>query len=410
MTSKLVVVGASLAGLRAVEGARRSGFSGEIVLLGDEDRLPYDRPPLSKAVLTAATTADIAPLRTETVLRNELGVTLKLGTRATALDTNEKVVYTADDEIPYTAAVLATGCRARTLPDIGTHPAVHVLRAAGDALALRKALDNARTLVVIGAGFVGSEVASAARTRGIDVTIVESSGAPLAHAVGAEPGALLTQLHEYNGTRVLLNSTVTTVTDRKPGAALTLADGRVLEADLVLVAVGAIPNVEWLASSRLDITDGIICNADLGVGAPGLAAAGDICNWPDRRWGRRFRLEHWTNAAEQGAHAARTALSPDATEPFSAIPYFWSEWYGVKVQKVGRADCNDHLVIGDIDAGRYVVLYGHGGKLLGALTVGRPGETMKLRRLIENHTDWHDAVDFARKRATPPVGTAQSPV
>lgn len=143
MTSKLVVVGASLAGLRAVEGARRSGFSGEIVLLGDEDRLPYDRPPLSKAVLTAATTADIAPLRTETVLRNELGVTLKLGTRATALDTNEKVVYTADDEIPYTAAVLATGCRARTLPDIETHPAVHVLRTAGDALALRNALNNA---------------------------------------------------------------------------------------------------------------------------------------------------------------------------------------------------------------------------------------------------------------------------
>jgi len=405
---RLVVVGASLAGLRAVESARRIGFTGEIVLVGDEDRLPYDRPPLSKAALAAESGEDIPPLRAESVLRDDLGVTLTLGSPATALDVVDQVVHAGGERIRYSAAVLATGCRTRTLPAVASHPAVHVLRTADDAFALRKALDGAGTLAVVGAGFIGSEVASVARARGIDVTIVESSGAPLAHAVGAGPGALLTKLHEQNGTRVLLDSTVATVTERGAGAGLVLTDGRVVDADVIVLAIGVVPNIEWLTSSGLDLGDGILCGADLGVGVKGVAAAGDVCNWPDHRWGRRFRMEHWTNAAEQGAHAARTALRLDVAEPFSTMPYFWSEWYGVKIQQVGRVDCDEHLVVGDHESNRYVVLYGHGGTLLGALTVGRPGETMKLRRLIEQRVDWAEAVAFARSR-TISAGTTGLP-
>lgn len=382
-----------------MEGARRSGFTGEIVLVGAEDRLPYDRPPLSKDVLLGERVAEIPPLRTAPALREDTSTQLRLGVRATALDTTEKVVTTTDGEIGYDALVIATGSRVRRLPDTRHHPAVHVLRTDVDAIRLRHALETASSVVVVGGGFIGSEIASAARTRGLETTVLEAMDTPLARAVGAEVGGLLGDLHRAHGTTLRTGVTVERVGLEGRTAVLGLGDGSTLKADVVVAGIGVEPNAEWVEGSGLKVDNGIVCAPDLSAGIPGVTAAGDVCNWVDPRWGRPTRMEHWTNAADQGGHAARTALDPDNSVPYSAMPYFWSEWYGVKIQLVGRTDGMETLVVGSPEDEKFVVLHRNGDELWGALTVGRPGETNKLRRLLDNRTGWDEAVEFARSRA-----------
>lgn len=396
---RLVVVGGSLAGLRAVEGARRSGFTGEIVLVGEEDRLPYDRPPLSKDALVGEQVTEVAPLRTAPALREDPATQLRLGVRATALDTAEKLVTTTDGDIGYDALVIATGSRVRRLPGAHDHPAAHVLRTDVDALRLRESLETASSVAVVGAGFIGSEIASAARARGLEVTVLEAADTPLGRAVGAQAGELLGDLHRTHGT-VLRTGVGVERVDLEDGAAvLALSDGSTLRADVVVSGIGVAPNTEWVEGSGLKVDDGIVCAPDLSAGVPGVAAAGDVCHWIDPRWGRPTRMEHWSNAADQGGHAARTALDPGNAVPYSAVPYFWSEWYGVKIQLVGRTDGMETLVVGTPEDGKFVVLHRNGEELWGALTVGRPGMTNKLRRLLDDRTGWDEAVEFARSRA-----------
>lgn len=416
MPDRLVVVGASLAGLRAVEAARRRGFAGEVVLVGAEDRAPYDRPPLSKAVLAADGPTEPPVLRNDVSLRVDLGVDLRLGAPATGLDLEGRVLRTGDEEVRYDALVIATGAAARTLPGSAGIAGVHTVRTAADALAVRTALDAGARTVVVGAGFIGSEVASAARGRGLPVTVVEAADVPLARAVGTDGGRLLTDLHRAAGTDLRLGvgvaglETVRGDDGRDRAAGVRLTDGTTVPADLVVVGIGAAPATGWLRDSGLSLharDGGVVCDATLGTGAPGVYAAGDLAHWPNPLFARDgedlMRLEHWTSAAEQGALAAVHALGLAEPKPLASVPYFWSDWYGHRIQLVGVAVA-DEVLRADPGTQRPLLLYRRGDRVVGALSVDRPGEIMKYRRLVAAGARWSDALDLAGLAAPEPAG------
>ncbi|SEU35917.1 NAD(P)/FAD-dependent oxidoreductase [Nonomuraea wenchangensis] len=393
---RLVVVGASLAGLRAVEAARKSGFDGSVVLIGAEPHLPYDRPPLSKAFLDGA---GLPAFRTEEVLRDELGVRLVLGAPATALDTAARVVTAGEREFGYDALVIATGAAARTLPGTGGLTGVHTLRTRDDALAVRSALDDGARTVVVGAGFIGSEVASAARKRGLDVTIVEALPTPLVRAVGETMGRACGALHARNGTDLRCGTGVAAVEGDGRVERVRLTDGTVLPADLVVAGIGAVPATGWLAGAGLSLDDGVVCDETLFTGAPGVYAAGDVARWHNPAFGRHMRLEHWTSAAEQGATAARNALDPANAKPYSTVPYFWSDWYDSRIQFVGVPATEEVRVVdGDPGGDRFVALYREGDRLAGALTLNGQTQIMKYRALIMRGASWADGLEFADRR------------
>lgn len=398
---RLVVVGASLAGLRAVESARRSGYDGTITLIGEEIHEPYDRPPLSKEYLTSVEPPTATVLREEAMLRGELGVDLRLGTTATGLDTHAKTVHTDRGEVGYDTAVLATGASPRSLPGTEGLAGVHALRTIGDAEAIRAALDRGARTVIVGAGFIGSEIASSARKRGSEVTVIEALPTPLARAVGEQLGLTLAALHERNGTRLRLGVGVEALEGDGKVEAVRLADGTLIEADLVVVGIGVAPNVGWLEGSGLTLSNGVECDEYLATGAPGVYAAGDIANWVNPLFGTRMRLEHWTIAAEQGGHAGRNAADPAAAEPFSTVPYFWSDWYDKRIQFVGVATDAEQTatVIGDLDGETFLALYRRGDRLVAALGLEQRANMMKFRNLLAKQASWDEALAFAAERA-----------
>ncbi|MDQ4112615.1 MAG: FAD-dependent oxidoreductase [Actinomycetota bacterium] len=399
---RLVVVGASLAGLRAVEAARKAGFEGTIVLVGAEKHLPYDRPPLSKAFLDEAGDHGLAPtpyFRTEEDMR-ELGVQLRLGVRATGLDTDRRLILAGSEEIPYDALVIATGARPRMLPGTEGMAGVHALRTLDDSLAVRDALEAGARTVVIGAGFIGSEVASTARKRGLEATIVEALRTPLVRATGHEMGAAIAALHERNGTALRCGVGVRAIEGDGRVERVVLEDDTTIDADLVVVGIGVVPAVDWLEGSGLRLENGIVCDENLWTGVPGVYAAGDVASWPNPTLGERQRMENWTAAAEQGATAARNALDPDNAKPYGTVPYFWSDWYDVRIQFVGSPEADEvRLVDGDPEGdSRWVALYRRGDRLIGALTVNGQAEVMKYRVQIMKGGSWEDALAFADKR------------
>ncbi|MCW2778654.1 MAG: hcaD [Frankiales bacterium] len=424
---RLVVVGAGLAGLRACETARRGGHAGPIVLVGSEVHLPYDRPPLSKEFLDVDGAGKPDPhLQTEAVLRDELDIDVRTGTAALGLDVQRKVLLTGAGELPYDALVVATGAAARTLPGSEQLAGVLALRTLDDAHALRLALEAGARTVVVGAGFIGSEVASAASKRGLDVTVVEALGAPLVRSLGVEVGALCSSLHTDHGTDLRLGVGVAALhpregseadaDGRRPVGAVVLTDGTVLPADLVVVGVGCVPSTAWLADSGLQLHErdgGIVCDENLQAldasGAPvdGVFAAGDVAHWHNALFDRTMRLEHWTSAAEQGAAAATNALA-EQRAPYVTVPYFWSDWYGTRLQFVGVPTADEVVVQQRTDAkGGTAVLYRQGETLVGALTLGRPDLIMKYRRMVKNRAPWDEGLGFGASASTPaPVRTA----
>lgn len=397
--SRLVIVGASLAGLRAAEAARRSGFAGTVTLVGAEEHLPYDRPPLSKEYLDASP-REALTFRDRNHLTGELGVELRLGTRAQALDDEAKVIATDAGDVPFDALVIATGARARVLPNTSRLAGVHVLRTLDDAIALREALDAGARVAIIGAGFIGSEIASSARKRGLEVTIVEAQPTPLERSIGARLGTAISSLHERNGTRLVCGRAVESLAgdDRVTGVRLT--GGETIPADLVVVGIGAIPETEWLRGSGVQIDDGVICDASLATSVPGIYAAGDVASWHNPTMGRRQRLEHWSSAAEQGAVAARNAVSPATAREYGTVPYFWSDWYDHRIQFVGAPDADEVVVVdGDPDCdNRWTALYRGGDRLVGALTLNGQNVIMKYRAQIMRGRSWDEALEFARHR------------
>lgn len=406
---RLVVVGGSLAGLRAVEAARKAGFEGTITLIGAERHLPYDRPPLSKDFLDATepgVEASIPFFRSDDVFADELRVELLLGVPATSLDVDRKVVWVGDREVGYDALVIATGAKLRTLPATDHLGGVHGLRTLDDSLAIRAALDAGARTVVIGAGFIGSEVAASAQKRGVSVTVVEALPTPLVRATGTEMGAAIASLHARNGTTLLCGTGVKAIEGGKGDRVerVVLSDGTHLDADLVVVGIGVSPCTEWLEGSGLVLDNGVVCDENLWTGVPGVYAAGDVANWMNPMFGVRQRMENWTAAAEQGAAAARNALDPDNAKPYGTVPYFWSDWYGSRIQFVGVPECDEvQLVDGDIEGDadgddRWTALYRRGNRLVGALTVNGQTVIMKYRRMITQNCSWVDALEFAEKR------------
>ncbi len=396
----VAVVGASLAGLRAVETLRREGFAGRLVFIGAEPHLPYDRPPLSKEVLSGEWGRDATVLRKQPY--DELELEIRLGTAATGLDLDAREIELAGGtKVGFDGLVIATGSTPRTIPSIPAIDGVFTLRTLDDCLAIRARLDAGARIVVIGAGFIGSEVAATCRARGLDVTVLEALPQPMVRGVGTRIGARLAALHREEGVDLRLGVTFEAVEGEARVEGVRLADGSTIVCDLLLVAVGVVPETRWLETSGLVLDNGVVCDDTLHA-APGVVAAGDLCRWPNALFdGEVMRLEHWTNAAEQGAFAARSLLRRAAgsdVEPFAPVPFVWSDQYGVKIQCVGRFGPSDDLEIahGDIDERQFVALFGRDDHLVGALAFSRPRHLMQYRRMIAERASFTDALAHAR--------------
>jgi 3-phenylpropionate/trans-cinnamate dioxygenase ferredoxin reductase subunit len=393
------VVGASLAGLRAAETLRQEGFDDRLVVVGDEPHPPYDRPPLSKELLAGKwEPADIAVPQDA-----DLDIDWRLGRRATRLDLERRHVTLDEGEpLPFDGLVIATGARPRALPGQPEVDGLHLLRTLDDGLALRAALEaGPRRVVVVGAGFIGSEVAATARGRGLDVTLVEALPTPLARVLGEWMGRVLADVHRDHGVDLRLGVGVEGFDGHRRVERVRLSDGSGVDADVVVVGVGVRPNVEWLQDSGLSIDNGVLCDPTC-LAAPGVVAAGDIAHWPNPTFGCSMRVEHWENAQAQGEHAARTLvtwLDGRPGEPYAPVPWFWSDQYDRKIQLAGVAGPDDEVEVvdGSISERQFVALYGRQGRLVGALGMNRPRPIVKFRRLILDGTSWDDALEVARE-------------
>lgn len=392
----VVVVGASLAGLRAAETLRQGGFAGGITMIGAEAHLPYDRPPLSKKLLAGEWEPERIALRKPEALA-ELDLVWRLGVPASSLDTAAKRIHLADGTSEkYDGLVIATGAAPIRLPGQPAVAGVHALRTLDDALALRSQLVAGRKVVVIGAGFIGLEAAATARTAGCDVTVLEGLSAPLVRGLGSRMGQAIAAVHDRHGVRVRCDVRVQAIEIDESGlevSGVRLEGGEVLPADVVLVGIGVRPCTAWLESAEgVELRDGVVCDATLAAGPEGVVAAGDLVRWPNRAFGdpehgEEMRVEHWTNAAEQGAAAARTLMAMGAgheASPYAAIPFFWSDQFDARIQFLGRSSADDDVEVahGSVDDAKFVALYSRDGVLRGALGVSSPRVLMPLRALL----------------------------
>lgn len=378
----IAIVGASLAGLSAARALRAQGFEGTLTVVGDEARRPYDRPPLSKEFLAGdITEADLALEADD----DDLDATWVLGAPAARLDTRSGAIELADGtRVVADGVVLATGSRARRWPGEALG-GVHVIRTIDDALALRADLQAGARLVVIGAGFIGAEVASTARKLGLDVTVVEAAPTPLAGPLGARLGEIVARAHAAHGTSLVCGVGVAglTGTERVTGVAMT--DGRHLPADVVVVGIGGVPNIEWLHGSGLEIGNGVVCGAGGETAIPNVVAVGDCAAWLDPSTGAPHRVEHWTGALERPAIAVATLLGGGLHQGTVAkAPYFWSDQYGSRIQFAGIARTGDEITIedGDCDARCFLATYRREGRLVAVLGVDQTRLFTRWRRQL----------------------------
>ena len=450
----VAIVGGSLAGLRAAETLRSDGFSGTIHFIGEETHLPYDRPPLSKEVLGDKMEVANAGLISQEAF-DALRLELHLGKRAVGLDAERKAVLLASEdeaggseaskaaeaggaaasaEITADGIVIATGSRPRKMPGTEGIGGVYTLRTLEDCLALKAEFETGPKVAVIGAGFIGAEVAATARGLGLDVTVIEMLATPLARVLGDTLGQVMADLHRDNGVDLRLGVGVEEVVAGEGGrvSSVELSDGTSIAADVVVVGIGVIPNTEWLEGSGLEIDNGVVCDETL-LAAPGITAAGDVARWPNRRFGETMRVEHWDNAIEQGIAAARRLLAggwgKSASEgagggeagsgvtgskeagsgksdssksgeavPFTPVPWFWSDQYDRKIQLAGRSspDGKVEIVTGSLEERRFAAIYERDGKLVGVLGMNRPRHVMQYRQLIVDGASWKEALAFGR--------------
>ena len=389
----VTIVGASLAGLNAAEALRREGFDGPVTLIGAEPHPPYDRPPLSKQVLAGDWEPDRAALTDSEELAED-SIDARLGVRATALDlaARELTLHTGET-VAFDGLVIATGARCRTLAGTEGLDGVHVLRSLDDCLALRADFDaTPQRVVVVGAGFIGAEVAATARERGLDVTLVEALATPLGRVLGDEMGQVCAEVHRDHGVDLRTGVGVSAVSGGDRVQQVTLSDGSTVDADVVVVGIGVIPNTEWLDGSGLTVDDGVVCDATCQA-ADQVTAAGDVARWPNELFGETMRVEHWDNAAQQGAHAARRLLDA-GVGPFTPVPWFWSDQYDRKIQLAGRVRADDEVrvVTGSVQERRFAAIYGRSGRITGVLGFNRPRHVMRYRALIEQRASFDEAL------------------
>ena len=389
----IAVIGASLAGLSAARALRSQGFEGTVTVVGAEVHRPYDRPPLSKRFLTGELTADDLALEGE---GEQLDVHWRLGVAATGLDLGARSVELSDDtQLRADGFVLATGAHARALPGSPAIGGVHTLRTIEDAEALRRALVPGARLIVVGAGFIGAEVAGTARSLGLDVTVIEALAVPMLAQLGPEMGAALATLHDDHGTRLIcgigvatLTTATTDVTDVNGSivTGVTLTDGRHLPADVVLVGIGATPTIEWLASSGLASRNGVLCDAGGASSVATVVAAGDCAAWLDPSTGTHHRQEHWTSAIDQPAIAVATLLNGGVHQGAGMrAPYFWSDQYGARIQFAGSVLPGDEVVIedGSVAERAFLAVYRRAGEPVAVLSLNRGKLFTRWRRQLQ---------------------------
>ncbi|WBO68545.1 NAD(P)/FAD-dependent oxidoreductase [Streptomyces camelliae] len=381
----ITVVGASLAGLSTVRALRAEGYDGEIVVVGEERHTPYDRPPLSKEFLKGDLDTDALALG-DADEYEELGARWLLGERAVRLDTAARSVTLAGgQELRTDGVVVATGASPRTLPGTEGLAGIHTLRTLDDAQALRADLHSGLPrVVVIGAGFIGAEVASTAHRLGLHVTVVEALDVPLERQLGREMGLVCSSLHSDHGVGLICGIGVAGFTGEERVTGVRLADGRVLPADVVVTGVGVRPATDWLAGSGVQVDDGVVCDSGCSTNVPGVVAVGDVARCPHPFTGRHARVEHWTSATEQATTAARTLLSGvSAPAPLTA-PYFWSDQYQVRIQLAGHVapGAQPEIVDGDLDSRSFTAVYRREGSAVAVLSLNQPKLFNRLRRTL----------------------------
>ena len=391
-----LIVGASLAGIRAAETLRRDGFDGPIAMVGDELHRPYDRPPLSKQVLAGEWAVERTALLEDDAV-DGLELDWHLGRRATRLDLSRREVELDDGALlGFDGAIVATGARPRTIPTGGL-TGIHTLRTMDDAMAIRAGFEAGPRVVVVGAGFIGAEVAATARMLGLDVTLVEAAPAPMERGLGRELGMVCADLHRDHGVDLRLGVGVEGFEGTGRVEAVRLSDDSTVPADLVVVGIGVVPNTDWLEGSGLTIDNGVLCD-ETCLAATGVVAAGDVARWPNRRFGEVMRVEHWDNAVEQGVAAARRLLVGEgAGTPFEPVPWFWSDQYDRKIQLAGRPNDADEVTVvtGAIDERRFAALYRRGDRLAAVFGMNRPRHVMQYRQLIADGASWDAALESA---------------
>jgi 3-phenylpropionate/trans-cinnamate dioxygenase ferredoxin reductase subunit len=387
-----VIIGGGLAGAKAAETLRAEGFDGRIVLATEEDQLPYERPPLSKTYLAGTSAVADAQVH-DAAFYAQHDVEVLTGTRAEAIDPAARRVRLAGVELPYDRLLLATGARPRRPPIAGADgERVHTLRSLADADALRAAIGEHGRLIVVGAGWIGCEVAATARGLGAEVTMLEQAGAPLERVLGAELGRFFAEVHRSHGVEVLTSAGVAAIEDA--GRRVRLTDGRTIECDAVLLGVGVSPATQLAEAAGLEVDDGIVADELLRASAPDVFVAGDVASVPHPRYGRRVRVEHWDNAAAQGAAAARSMLGKG--EPYTRLPYFFSDQYELGLEYVGLHDAGDELVIrGALDDGHFQAVWvAPDGRPTAAMHVDEWDAIGDLRALVERGA----TVDVAQLR------------
>ena len=385
----LAIIGGSLAGLSTARALRGQGFAGVLSVVSDEPHRPYDRPPLSKGFLTGELSeADLA-LESET---EDLGADWRRGVRATGLDPSARRVELSDGSgLVVDGVVIATGATPRTLwpqPPRG----VHVLRTLDDARTLREELVPGARVAVVGAGFIGAEVASTARGLGLDVTVIEAAPTALAGPLGPQMGLVVSSLHADHGVRLLCGVGVVGLRGDGPVDARTgptgrvtgieLADGRIIDADVVVVGVGVRPDVDWLIGTGLNIANGVVCDDVGATGIPEVVAVGDCATWFEPALGVHHRLEHWTGARERGAIVSAALLSGGTDRRTGRPPYFWSDQYGVKIQMAGHSRGADTVEIEEGSAGArdFLAVYRRDGEAVAVLAMGHATSFTRWRR------------------------------
>ncbi|TYK51009.1 NAD(P)/FAD-dependent oxidoreductase [Actinomadura decatromicini] len=395
MSRTAVVVGSSVAGVRTAQALTAGGFDGRVLVIGAEDTEPYDKPPLSKHFLTGAWAAGRLSLLNGGP--SDERIELRLGAAAEHLDVADKQVSLADGtRVPYDVCVIATGASARPSP-WAARDGVHVLRTLGDGAALRRDLLRGGEVVVVGGGFVGAEVAAAARGLACRVTIVDPLLDPMARVLGPAVGPLLTGIHERHGVRTRFGAGVVAIEGTSGDLRVFLDDGTVLPAATVVVGIGAVPNDGWLRSSGLDVANGVLCDEYCrALGTRDVFAAGDVARWPHPRHTDHVRVEHWTNAVEQAACVARNIVQPDEPVPYRPVEYVWSDQYDWKIQIVGSpARTTGHTVIGDLTGDRpraAVASTDAAGRLAAAVTLNWPRALVTCRRLLAADADFTEAL------------------
>ena len=401
--NSVVIVGASLAGIRCAGGLRRAGFTGPITLVGDEAHRPYDRPPLSKQYLNGEWDESRLHL-VKPDLWDELDVQLHTSNPAVALDVGTKSVTLADGStVSADSIVVATGARPRSLPRADELGGVHVLRTLDDAAALRGELDgDPKRVVVIGAGFIGAEAAATAHRSGHEVSIIEAGEVPMERGLGPVIGAICGELHRHEGVDLRLSTGVVNLVgnDDADVIAVELDDGSSIAADVVIIGIGVVPNTEWLDDSGLAIDDGVIAN-EFCEAAPDIYVAGDVARWPNPMFGGELmRVEHWENAVEQGGYVGRRIAGTES-EPFAPVPWFWSDQYSYKLQLAGRPLGTDEMEIitGSVEEKRFAAIFGRDGILTGVFGLNRPKHVMQYRMQMTQGATWEQALEFAEAAA-----------